>query len=115
MPTERNARFSVSAGWRSQGHYGSPHDDAQGRATVTPLLFVSLERPHADALMTRLRRTVAAVLSLVLVVVIALAATWLLMMHRLYPHPPPADYPPVQDLATAQRQDLDYFRHYFDL
>ncbi len=65
--------------------------------------------------MTRLRRTVAAVLSLVLVVVIALAATWLLMMHRFYPHPPPADYPPAQDLATAQRQDLDYFRHYFDL
>lgn len=35
--------------------------------------------------------------------------------QRFYPAPPRPDYPPANDVATAQRQDLDYFRHYFDL
>ena len=33
--------------------------------------------------------------------------------HTFYPDAPKADYPPADDLATAQRQDLDYFQNYF--
>lgn len=39
----------------------------------------------------------------------------LAFFHNFYPSPPKADYPQVHDLATAQRQDLDYFQHYFTL
>jgi hypothetical protein len=31
-----------------------------------------------------------------------------------YPSAPEPDYPPARNLAEAQRQDLDYFRNYFD-
>lgn len=36
-------------------------------------------------------------------------------LRTFYPEPPAARYPPAADAATAQRQDLDYFRHYLDL
>lgn len=39
----------------------------------------------------------------------------LVFFHTFYPEAPKADYPPAQDLATAQRQDLDYFQNYFTL
>lgn len=39
----------------------------------------------------------------------------LAFMHTFYPDPPAAHYPPAADAATAQRQDLDYFRHYLKL
>ncbi|MGY1426370.1 hypothetical protein [Lysobacter sp. A289] len=39
----------------------------------------------------------------------------LVFVHTFYPDAPEADYPPAQDLATAQRQDLDYFQNYFTL
>lgn len=35
----------------------------------------------------------------------------LMFFRTFYPSPPKADYPQAHDLATAQRQDLDYFRH----
>jgi hypothetical protein len=35
--------------------------------------------------------------------------------HVFYPVPPAPAGPPAHDLASAQRQDLAYFRHYFDL
>ncbi|HEY5214870.1 MAG TPA: hypothetical protein VIJ38_17795 [Acidobacteriaceae bacterium] len=35
--------------------------------------------------------------------------------HIFYPHVRPANYPPTHNLATAQRQDLDYFKQYFTL
>ena len=39
----------------------------------------------------------------------------LVFSQKFYPDAPNADYPPAQDLATAQRQDLDFFQHYFTL
>jgi len=36
-------------------------------------------------------------------------------LHIFYPHVRPANYPPTHNLATAQRQDLDYFKQYFTL
>lgn len=35
--------------------------------------------------------------------------------HVFYPAPPKSAYPAARDIATAQRQDLDYFRNYFEL
>ena len=34
--------------------------------------------------------------------------------QTFYPAPPGASYPPPRNRAEAQRQDLDYFRHYLD-
>lgn len=39
----------------------------------------------------------------------------LMFFQTFYPSPPKADYPQAHDLATAQRQDLDYFQHYLTL
>ncbi len=39
----------------------------------------------------------------------------LVFFQTFYPDAPKADYPPSQDLATAQQQDLDYFQNYFAL
>lgn len=36
-------------------------------------------------------------------------------IQTFYPTPPSAHYPAARDLTTEQRQDLDYFRRYFDL
>ncbi len=39
----------------------------------------------------------------------------LVFFQTFYPNAPKADYPPAQDIATAQQQDLDYFQNYFTL
>ncbi len=39
----------------------------------------------------------------------------LVFFQKFYPDAPKKHYPPAQDLVTAQRQDLDYFQHYFTL
>lgn len=39
----------------------------------------------------------------------------LFFINKFYPDAPMADYPPAHDLATAQRQDLDYFQNYLTL
>lgn len=51
----------------------------------------------------------------ILVVLAACALLAFAFFRKFYPAPPDADYPPAHDLATAQRQDLDYFRNYFAL
>lgn len=52
-------------------------------------------------------------------IVLALAAACALLafafFRTFYPAPVMADYSPARDIATAQRQDLDYFRQYFQL
>ncbi|MEO7199092.1 MAG: hypothetical protein ABIY56_02630 [Dokdonella sp.] len=44
-----------------------------------------------------------------------LGALAFLFFHTFYPSARKADYPQAHDLTTAQRQDLDYFQHYFTL
>ncbi len=39
----------------------------------------------------------------------------LVYFQKFYPDAPRAVYPPAQDVATAQQQDLDYFQNYFTL
>ncbi|MBS0381060.1 MAG: hypothetical protein JSR56_01395 [Proteobacteria bacterium] len=51
----------------------------------------------------------------VLVLVGACALLAFAFFHKFYPAAPAARYPPAHDLATAQRQDLDYFKRYFGL
>lgn len=51
----------------------------------------------------------------ILALLAACAVLAFVFFHRFYPAPPRASYPPAQDAATAQRQDLDHFRHYFEL
>lgn len=51
----------------------------------------------------------------VLVVLVACALLVFAFFRTFYPAPPKADYPPAHDVATAQHQDLDYFRNYFAL
>lgn len=50
---------------------------------------------------------------------LALAAACALLVfaffHTFYPAPMRADYSPAHDTAAMQRQDLDYFRQYFQL
>ncbi|MEO6928015.1 MAG: hypothetical protein ABI190_02520 [Casimicrobiaceae bacterium] len=65
--------------------------------------------------MRRSRRILAWIAVVLVVLAIAIAGAVAALMHRFYPHPPQAAYPPPTDLATAQRQDLDYFAHYLDL
>lgn len=50
-----------------------------------------------------------------LVVVLAGAGVVFAFLRTFYPDPPPPRYPGAADAATAQRQDLDYFRHYLDM
>lgn len=35
--------------------------------------------------------------------------------RTFHPVPPEANFPPAQDIATAQRQDFEYFQNYFEL
>lgn len=50
-----------------------------------------------------------------LVLLMASALVVFAFFYTFYPHVPSANYPPTRDLATAQRQDLNYFRRYFTL
>jgi hypothetical protein len=45
----------------------------------------------------------------------ALGLTVLAFMHKFYPEPPRPGFVPAHDLATAQKQDLDYFERYIEL
>ncbi len=51
----------------------------------------------------------------VLVLLAACAVLAFTFFHEFYPAPPKVGYLPAHDVATAQRQDLDYFHHYFSL
>jgi hypothetical protein len=51
----------------------------------------------------------------VLVIVLAGAGLLFAFLSTFYPDPPVAQYPAATDAAMAQRQDLDYFRHYLEL
>ncbi len=42
----------------------------------------------------------------------ALALVVVMFFHEFYPDVPAADFPPANDPATAQRQDLEYFAQY---
>ena len=46
---------------------------------------------------------------------IVLGLLALVFFQKFYPDAPKADYPPAQNVATAQQQDLDYFQNYFTL
>lgn len=46
---------------------------------------------------------------------VVLGVLTLVFSQTFYPDAPKADYPPTQDVATAQQQDLDYFQNYFTL
>lgn len=64
----------------------------------------------------RLRYKIGLWLAGCLLVVAAIGGAYAFaFFHTFYPVPPRADYPAAPDLATAQRQDLDYFQHYFTL
>jgi hypothetical protein len=62
-----------------------------------------------------LRRAAVALGIVVVLVVLAGAGVAYAFFRTFYPSPPAARYPPAADAAAAQRQDLDYFRHYFEL
>lgn len=65
--------------------------------------------------MAGIRRWVKWSGGLLLVVVLAGAGVVFAFLRTFYPDPPPPRYPAAADAATAQRQDLDYFRHYLDM
>lgn len=65
--------------------------------------------------MVGLRRIAKWAGSLVLLLVLIGAGAVFALMRTFYPDPPKPDYPPAGDAATAQRQDLDYFRRYLEL
>lgn len=65
--------------------------------------------------MIGIRRLAKWVGSLLLVLVVVAAGIGFAFFRTFYPDPPKPDYPAANDLATAQRQDLDYFRHYLEL
>ncbi|HVY83056.1 MAG TPA: hypothetical protein VG994_18875, partial [Steroidobacteraceae bacterium] len=48
-------------------------------------------------------------------IVLLLGGLVVALFRTFYPSPPQADFPPPVDAATAQRQDFEYFAHYFDL
>ena len=50
-----------------------------------------------------------------LVVIVSLGVLAYAFFQTYYPVPPAADFPAPKNLAEAQRQDLQYFRHYLDL
>ncbi|MBO9663347.1 hypothetical protein [Dokdonella sp.] len=52
---------------------------------------------------------------LLLCLILGAALAVFALFRTFYPTPPKADYPPASDVATRQRQDLDYFRHYLEL
>lgn len=63
----------------------------------------------------RLRRIVKWTLATLGTVVLLLVGVGFALFRTFYPSQPEADFSPTQDVATAQRQDFDYFNHYFDL
>lgn len=65
--------------------------------------------------MTRLRRFGVRLGLTVLILASLGVAIGFAFVHTFYPDLPKAAYPPPADLADAQRQDFDYFRHYLDL
>lgn len=65
--------------------------------------------------MTRARRIGLWLGGSLLALLMACALIIFAFFHTFYPHVPPANYPPTHDLATAQHQDLDYFKRYFTL
>lgn len=65
-----------------------------------------------DAWKWRLAKWVG--LPLLVLVAIAAAFIWQLAV-KFYPSPPQANYPEPTSVAEARAQDLDYFKHYFDL
>ncbi|GAA0722801.1 hypothetical protein [Dokdonella soli] len=65
--------------------------------------------------MTFARRIAVATGAAALILLLAGGAIVFAFFHTFYPSAPASAYPPAQDAATAQRQDLDYFRHYLDL
>lgn len=52
---------------------------------------------------------------LLLCLIVGAALAVFALFRTFYPEPPKPDYAPASDAATRQRQDLDYFRHYFEL
>jgi hypothetical protein len=54
-------------------------------------------------------------LSIIAVLAALAGVAFYAAMHRFYPDTPIAAYPADVDKATAQQQDFDYFRNYFDL
>ena len=53
-------------------------------------------------------------LGVVALVGLTVGALFYALFATFYPSVPDAKYPPALNLAQAQRQDLDYFRNYFD-
>jgi len=84
----------------------------------TTRVSASFTASPGDALhltMSRTRRAALSIGGVLLVIVLVVAGIVAAGFQRFYPHPPVPAYPPAHDLATAQQQDFDYFRHYFDL
>jgi hypothetical protein len=65
--------------------------------------------------MMRGRRILIWGIGLLCVPLLGLGIAAFAFIHQFYPSPPKPTLPPAGDLATAQRQDLDYLVHYFDL
>jgi hypothetical protein len=65
--------------------------------------------------MTRTRRILIASASVLGGLIILSGMLGLAFFHRFYPSPPGAHLSGGSDIATQQREDFDYFRHYFDL
>jgi hypothetical protein len=64
---------------------------------------------------SRVRRVAIRAGAVLGAVIAALGLVVWVFFRTFYPSPPAPAYPPPADIAAAQRQDLDYFRHYFDL
>jgi hypothetical protein len=61
------------------------------------------------------RRIVIWVVGSLAALVLIAAAFVFALFRTFYPSPPKPNFPAAQDAATAQRQDFDYFKNYFDL
>ena len=61
------------------------------------------------------RRILLWVLAPLAAFVLIVCGVVLALFLTFYPSPPEADFPAAADVATAQRQDFDYFKHYFEL
>ena len=48
-------------------------------------------------------------------IALVLGLLFFALLRTFYPNPPEPDLPAAPDVATAQRQDFDYFQHYFEL
>ena len=63
----------------------------------------------------RVRRIIKWTLAAIASIVLVLGGLLFALFRTFYPNPPQPDFPAPQDPATAQRQDFEYFAHYFDL